>query len=182
MTPEKPTKATRDLRNAVVTGDVPAILDALAKGADINHKDASGAPALLDAVTRGFTAVVQLLLHNGADPNIHLWGLPSNTILKWAIRSGQPASAVLLLRGGADPSDVWVLKTAAECRMAAVVDALISRGADVNAVSSDGTAMMAAAYCGNVSMVQFLLDHDADPNPETNCQPTADPSQALAVV
>lgn len=41
---------------------------------------------------------------------------------------------------------------------------LINNKADVNFMSSEGTALMAATVKGNLKMVDFLLENDANPN------------------
>ena len=51
--------------------------------------------------------------------------------------------------------------------MRGVVHAMLDSGTDINSLSSDGTALMAAAYRGDAEMVNLLLDRNADPNQGT---------------
>lgn len=162
----RPNSATRDLRKAVREGDTAGVISALARGADPNEKDAHDAPPLLNAVTAGNVAVVKTLLAHGADPNLPLWGAADNTILMWAVRLGTSECILALVAARADVSD-WLFQAAAERGMNDVLRAMLDGGADVNAVSSSGTALMAAAYRGNTATVRLLLDTNADPNTGT---------------
>jgi serine/threonine-protein phosphatase 6 regulatory ankyrin repeat subunit A len=44
-----------------------------------------------------------------------------------------------------------------------VINDLLSKGANINAVSESGTALHIACRSGNMKLVNFLLDHGADP-------------------
>jgi len=107
-----------------------------------------GNTALYDAIGKGDEAEVGRLLKAGADPNSRSRGLRSRTgdrhrvsPLFYALWRNQPSIALLLLEAGADanarnPEGQTVLIVAVNARMTAVVDALIRKGADVNATST----------------------------------------------
>ncbi|KAM6510500.1 hypothetical protein FSOLCH5_010940 [Fusarium solani] len=63
----------------------------------------------------------------------------------------------------------WALQTAAAEGHMEIVELLLKRGADVNALTtndnmSSGTALQAAVEAGNGDIVALLLEHGADPN------------------
>lgn len=55
-----------DFRNAAYCGDLLAVKNGIAKGADVNAKNEKGATALMAASQRGYKDVVQLLKKAGA--------------------------------------------------------------------------------------------------------------------
>jgi ankyrin repeat protein len=107
--------AVRQYLNAAGRGDLAAVEALLAKGADVNAKDAFGMTALEAASETGHLDVVQALIDRGADVNAK-----DNGGLTALIRAS--------LLGHLD-----------------VVQALIAKGADVNAKTTIGglTALMA---------------------------------------
>lgn len=62
-----PGTAAAALLNAAARGDLAAVRDALANGAEVNSTDARGRTALMLAAERGDRAVVRMLLGGGAD-------------------------------------------------------------------------------------------------------------------
>lgn len=84
-------------------GDVRAMHQALAAGADPNRGDDAGYTPLHVAIQERWTEAVALLLENGADPN---QGDAHGNVPLWtAVRTsgGDHRILMLLLRAGADP-------------------------------------------------------------------------------
>lgn len=108
----------------------------LAKGADVNAKQADGRSVLYQAASIGNgAAIAKLLLEKGADPNT-----PSAT--------GQTP-----LMAAANRSNTETLQM------------LLAKKVNVNARSGNGsTALIAAAGSGNPESVRLLLAAGADPN------------------
>jgi ankyrin repeat protein len=77
----------------------------LDRGADPNTKDERGATALWMVAARtglmpNRTALAELLLQRGADPNV-VGMSPGGTVLSWAAAKAEPDLVRLLLRNGA---------------------------------------------------------------------------------
>jgi ankyrin len=153
---------------ALLAGETPVMVAArsgspvvveqlLAKGANVNARAARGQTALMWAVAQKHADVVTVLLAHGADIQARsdVWsevmavsphGHPDynraiphggDTALMFAARVGDVASAKLLVAAGANVND-----------------------ADAWGVSA--TAM--AAHAGHGELVEFLLEHGANPN------------------
>jgi uncharacterized protein len=125
------------------------------------------AAPLADAARAGDRAAVRKLLANGEDVNApHGDGM---TALHWAAMNGDVELVDLLLHGGASLGSrtrlggYTPLALAAEAGHSAVVTALATAGADVNAVDTSGTTvLMLAAAAGNVDAIRVLLARGAD--------------------
>jgi cytohesin len=126
------------LHATVVTGDIQAIEDLLAKGADVNARDEDGYTALFIAALRGHKEVVELLLAKGADINARL---------------------DVDARGAGG----WTsLHAAARHDRKSVAQLLIAKGADVNAKTEKGqTALSLAKENGHTKIVELLIKHGA---------------------
>jgi ankyrin repeat protein len=153
---------------ALLAGETPVMVAArsgsplvveqlIAKGADVNAHATRGQTALMWAVAQHHADVVKVLIAHGADIHIRsdVWsevmavsphGHPDynraipkggDTALMFAARVGDLASAKILVAAGANVND-----------------------ADAWGVSA--TAM--AAHAGYRELVEFLLEHHADPN------------------
>lgn len=124
---------SRNLHEAVVSGDYDATLRLLEQGADVEAKDPrSGASPLHYAVMKGRMQIVDLLLSRGADVN-------SRT------------------RNGTTP-----LHTAALYARKEVAERLLEQHADINAVSAGGSTPLALATAAkNKPIAEMLREHGA---------------------
>jgi ankyrin repeat protein len=159
------------LVDAAKRGDLNAVKAWLDRGVPIGGLNSSGASALGEAAESGRTAVVQLLLSRGADPEA--WDqFLAGTALAHAAAGGSATVARILLAHGARVDertgsgrlpDVTPLMLAASNGNVEVAKLLIARRADVNAHDKDGlTALMACASKeGSAEFVRLLLAHGA---------------------
>lgn len=120
--------------------DIVAARQAIADGADVNHKDGSQQSAYLIATSEGYLELLELTLDNGAD-----------------VTSLDSFNGTGLIR-------------AAERGHANIVERLLDTDIDVNHINNLGwTALHEAIILGDgtdryIRTVQLLLDHGADPN------------------
>lgn len=135
--------------------DIVSLL--LDKGADQDARDKHhGMTALMHAAREGRTDVVELLLGRGAQ--IDAWDEEGRTALFLA------AGCKIRIERRMEPGGVIVAERLLEPRPA-VVEFLLSRGADPNAADeNDRTALMNAAWHAELEIVRALLDAGADPN------------------
>jgi ankyrin repeat protein len=124
---------------------------------------------LADAAMNRNKTAVRSLLQKKADVNAPQ--VDGTTALHWAVRADDLETADLLIRAGANVaaanrSGVTPLRLAATNGTAAMVEKLITAGADPNASLSQfgDTALMLAARTGRVDSVKMLLDHGAQVN------------------
>lgn len=147
------------------TGDLKAIRRLLDAGTPIEAVDGRGHTPLLHAARAGRDDAVTLLLSRGA--KLDQRDYSGQSALVTALVHGQDRTARLLLEKGANANDAlppWsALRLAAFNGLAGAADALISRGADVNAPDLAGqTALMYAASRGHDAVVRLLLENGAD--------------------
>ena len=106
----------------------------------------------------------------GAGDNRAAVASDGTTPLHLAVRAGDAATVVRLLREGADLKaanryGVTPLSLAAENGDAVIIDALLAAGADARSSISNGqTMLMMAARSGKVAAVKTLVAHGADVN------------------
>ena len=134
----------------------------IAHGADVNMRDRDGWTPIMTAAYGDDADAVKLLAAHGADPNA-----ASNqnlTPLGIATQYGKNKAAVALIEAGADPNrpigdagyTPLMLVAANDARD--VAQALMQKGADVNAHNSGGvTALMIAAANGRAEMAELLV-------------------------
>ena len=175
------------------TGDAGAVKALLVHGADVNAKEsAHDQTALMWAAAESHPDVVQLLIETGADIRARSRTYPQTVVgvqtqragreelnytvlrggstpLLFAARVGDKASARVLLAAGADanealPDGTSALVLAAHSGHGDVAALLLDKGADPNACATGYTALHAAVLRSDVTLVNALLAHGADPD------------------
>jgi len=169
------------------SSDVAAQL--LDKGGKVNARGARGQTALMWAVSEQHPEVVKVLLAHGADLHAKsdVWsdmmavpphGKPEynrliphggDTALMFAARVGDLASAKLLLASGANvnDADAWgvsAMVLAAHSGFTEMVEFLLDKDADANAIGPGFTALHEAVMRRDERMAAALLAHGAKPN------------------
>jgi ankyrin repeat protein len=166
------------------TGNAETAGVLLARGADPNVAERSRhETALMWAVAWQHADVAQVLLKHGAD--VRARSVNGFTPLLFAARDGDIESTRLLLGAGADlneaaPDGTTPLLAAAHNARTDIVALLLERGANPNVSDSVGfTALHASVWrrVGQVSLVQLLLAHDADPNARLKRPPRGLPGE-----
>ena len=179
------------LMTAARAGSDGAVRALLAHGADVQAREGmEEQTALMWAASQRHAGVVEALLDAGADvharsrvrPVVQAHSARTSsegavvvveeggfTPLLFAARSGDFASAELLLAAGADPNDTApagtsALVVAAHSGHGALAALLLDAGADPNAAGAGYAPLHAAILRGDASLVQTLLAHGADPN------------------
>jgi len=119
---------------------VEQLLSRAAGPADPNVVDATGKAAMTYAAARGFAGIVRRLLDAGVDARF---------------RYGNALTPLMWAAGHEDGVGVRAAES--------VVDLLLSRGAEVDAVDDRGrTALMMAAELGHAELVEMLIGRGAD--------------------
>jgi ankyrin len=168
----------------------PAVVEQLiAKGANLNARGARNQTALMWAVSQRHPDVVKVLLAHDADVSLRSskWTqmmavpphgyLPYNreipagdeTALLFAARVGDLESARLLLDAGADvnDADAWgvsAVTLAAHSGFGPLVEFLLEKGADPNAMRAGFAPLHEAIMRRDEKMAAALLAHGADAN------------------
>jgi len=152
------------LLEVVKAGDLAEAETAISKGADVNEETGFLTP-LVAAILAANYEMAALLLDHGADPNK---GVRSNIPLFLASGMKDAAFVQLLLEKGADArltaNAMTALHRAAETGCLRCAEALVAAGADVNALTSDGTppAIHLAKLAAHEEIVAFLKAHGAE--------------------
>ena len=178
------------LWNASLNGNIVLVDALLERGANPNRALLQGETPLMIAARSGHTAIVERLLAKGALLNLR--GPRGQTALMWAAAQKRAAAVNVLLKHGADlslRSSAWsemmavpphgypaynkliphggqtALVFAARAGDFESVKLLVAAGANVNDADAWGvTATNYAAFSGFAHLVEYLLDHGANPN------------------
>ncbi len=146
--------AAGDLSDAALAGDYDRVLRYLTMGVDADARGTARSTALMSAE---YPAIVELLLKNGADPNI-----PSGrgmTILASAIAQRETESARLLLQYGANPT-AEALRTAANVDSIEIVRMLLQAGADPTEPNRWGRTALDIARNKGFTAIIALMEAD----------------------
>ena len=98
--PQTATAPDFSIHDAAIDGNIEAVKQHIAAGADVNAKDDYGLTPLHFAAGAGHKEIVELLIAKGADVNTK--DSDGETHLHWAIRLGNTEIAELLIANGAD--------------------------------------------------------------------------------
>ncbi|SVB74620.1 uncharacterized protein METZ01_LOCUS227474 [marine metagenome] len=129
---EKPQPLDISIHDAAKAGNIEAVKQHLAAGADVNAKNEGGLTPLHPAAYEGHMEIVELLIAKGADVNTK--DVDGLTSLHFAASNGHKD----------------------------VVELLIAEGADVNAKAADGEMPLhRATVYGNKEIVELLIANDA---------------------
>ena len=163
--------------------DIDKVRVLLDRGADVNAASKRGRTALmLAAASDNSASIVRLLMARGANPKAV--DVMKGTALHQAVRGGDNDTIRMLIDAGLGVNDTdfagfTPLIGAAFTGSVAAAKLLIAKGANVNAISSDGsfqkvkmgtialgnwTPLLAAASSGPPDLIALLLDAGADVN------------------
>src|SRR2546423_8005146 len=153
---------------AARTGDAARVKQLLERDPRLlRARDRLGNTALILAVDSGHTEVAELLLSSGIQPDIYEAAAIGRTDLVRKLLGGNGAL------DSYSPEGFTPLALAAHFGHAEVVEFLLARGADVNAVSKNElevTPLHAALYGREVETARLLIEHGADVNARQGSQ------------
>ncbi len=157
------------------SGDLNAVQEMIARGANIDEARGDGITALHAAAERGHWNVTEYLLEAGATADLET-RIGSYTPLHLAARSAHLEVVEQLLAAGADPNSVTTNSGVTPLHLAAAaikghpsVASLLAHGADPNVreLSSGQTPLMFAASENRAAAISTLTRHGADPSLKT---------------
>lgn len=160
------------LIKAAWDGEAEIVETLLAAGAKVNATATdTGETALMNAVTKGDPAIVNMLIKAGADVK------PKNKFgfnaFTQAVAAGKEDLAAILLEAGAKIEDgmpgLTPLQFAASAGNISMINFLVKHGADVNhgAKAGEQTALLSAIYGAHPDAVQTLISLGARVNTKT---------------
>ena len=169
--PESPTAEAQDIsihHAASRYGNIEAVKQHLAAGADVNAIYRRGWSPLHYATIEDHKEIVELLIAKGADVNAK--GVTDSTPLHHAAFFGHKEVTELLITAGADVNakgdDGTPLHHAALRGLKEIVELLIANGADVNTKGGwmVGTPLHYVVVGGHMELVELLIAEGTDVN------------------
>lgn len=154
-----------DMEEALISADTSWAIQLINRGMDVNSVDAAGNTLLMQTVNRDNKEFFDYLLKRRA--RINTRNRNGETALSLAAYRGKLYFVQRLVESGADVNLYgWPpLIYAAFNGHTAVAEYLLTKGAEVNATTENGsTALLFAARFGHIEVVELLLRHKADPN------------------
>src|SRR5262245_16155976 len=153
--------------DAIRSGDMTTLGSVLSQAGQISSRDNQANTPLIHAAAYADAKTVWLLLEKGADPNA-----TNNAGVTALMRAaGDYEKVRLLLRHGADPNrksalgNTALMIAARSYPSAKTVDALLKKGADIQATNVFGaSAILTAAASGDRETLRLLIQHGADVN------------------
>lgn len=137
------------------------LITLIAKGVDVDYKNADGDCALFYAALRGDLKQIEIMIKSGA--NLNSQNNFGETSLISVCRSGNLTIAKLLVDAGAnlnlqthkgDSALIWAVRK----NHSTVVKLLVDAGADLNLQNKNGdSALIVGTYADNVESVKILL-------------------------
>jgi ankyrin repeat protein len=154
---------------AVREGDHQKVSALLESGASANARNEGGDTALMEASLNSDLRMMRLLMEHGADINARgVYEVP--TLLR-AVHD--PEKVELLLAHGARIDERAMVIAAMISGSKRTLQLIRLRGGSVNAQVGGYTALMAAAYCGDLDSAIWLVEQGADVNARTEAGCTA---------
>lgn len=153
-----------DFFTAVQRNDPATVTSLLQRGFDPNSRDPNGQVGLtLAAQAQSWPVAQALLAHPGADVNA-LNGAGESALMLAALKGELAWCRRLVERGARIQQPGWSpIHYAATGSNVQTVEFLLSKGADINAASPNGsTPLMMAARYGSEDSVNLLLGRGAD--------------------
>ncbi len=189
---ETPVSADEELLDAAIAGNTDLVIAALAKGANINTRDArrntKNKTPLMLAALHNHAELVSILLRDGADPTLNdlIGEIPfllsggyntdslveygyqtGRTALMFAVQEGHAAIVDLLLEKTSDLNQrdglgLTALMIASEKGHLEIAKRLVAENADVNVVAKKNSALSIAIDCKHEEIAKFLIESGAD--------------------
>ena len=168
---DKTSRELTALDYAIGNGRLGLVKLLLDKGANPNSSDESGRTPLMIAAQNGWQDTTEQLIAKGADVNAKDKARHPQTVVDYAVLSGQQNLVKLLLDKGANPPPPdeeghTLLMTAAQHGWKTVAQELVAKGADVNAKHTTRrgqTVLDYAVLSSQPDIVRLLLDKGANP-------------------
>ena len=153
-----------DIHEAAEAGNIEAVKQYLAAGADVNAKDDNGWTPLHAAAREGHKEIAELFIANGADVNAKT--VYGNTPLDLAKDKSETAD---LLRKHGGKTGAWFkaeesIHIAARVGHVEAIKKHLAAGANVNVIGKfrKASPLYMAAYSYNAEATKFLLENGAD--------------------
>ncbi|MGN0015748.1 MAG: ankyrin repeat domain-containing protein [Candidatus Avelusimicrobium sp.] len=160
----------KSLFTAIEKGNLKTVKELLKSGWDANSSDSDNETALYKACATPHLSIVKTLIHAGADVN--LADRRGVTPLMMACLYGYKNIIKELLRNGADVKRISDFGGALSHSVGThaqpeIVKLLLKHGADVNEralIYENETPLFCACRCGQLKIVEILLEAKADVN------------------